>query len=152
MRTDKTQGSICSIFSIYIVERVRQSWLGQGGPSFKRVINYLCGGRGEGVSSRTGRGAACVSEVHSGPGKVVWKRSGQGRAQPEPGRGRRVKCMCQVCAGGRGRGKGCLGRNLICGGPGLFCTHCISLTPLNYAVNNIHGGVDCTKITHLEHS
>ena len=39
--------------------------------------------------------------------------------------------------------KGCAGRNLIRGGgggPGLFCTHCISLTPLNYAVNNIHQG------------
>ena len=151
MRTDKTQGSICSIFSIYIVERVRQSWLGQGGPSFKRVINYLCGWGGRGEQQNRKGCSVCEWRVKCtlGQGKLF----GKDLAKAEPSRSRGGGASGergQVCAGGRG--KGCLGRNLICGGPGLFCTHCISLTPLNYAVNNIHGGVDCTKITHLEHS
>ena len=65
---------------------MRQSGLGQGqgGPSFKRVINYLCvlGGGGE-----AGRGCTVCEPVkctQPGPGKVVWKRSGQGRPQPGP--------------------------------------------------------------------
>ena len=128
---------------------------GQGGPSFKRVINYLCELGGGGEAEQEG-GAPCVSELSAlrlGPAREsclekIWPRPAPARAESGGGEWREREARYVA----RGRGKGCLGRNLIRGGPGLFCTHCISLTPLNYAVNNIHGGVDCTKIIHPEHS
>lgn len=98
-------------------------------------------------------GGVKCTQAGPGQGKLFGKDLAKAGSSQGGWRGWRVKWRGQVCGPGPGPGQGLFGEkfNMWRARSVLHALHFSDCT-LNYAVNNIHGGVNCTKITHLEHS